>query len=160
MKTKELINKLNNYGFKARLESTSYITYIDIESATGHDVCRLSIKDTSWFDVDLSEYGRNTMAEGDKEFISSVVNDYLATPITEREPEKKYRLEAIRHYSGPIAEKGYVKNVVCKSDYSGFEYSPVPFEFTEKQLETMKNNDPVLAPAIEAMKVEAKNDED
>ena len=90
--------------------------------------------------------------------VMDAVQRLLDTPLDKRKPEKKYCLEAVRHYSGTIAEKGYVKNVVCKSDYSGFEYSPVPFVFTEKELETMKKNDPVLAPAINAMKVEAKGD--
>lgn len=140
MKTKELINKLNNYGFKARLESTSYITYIDIESATGHDVCQLSIKDTSWFDVDLSEYGRNTMAEGDKEFISSVVNDYLATPITERYPEKKYTIRTIADsndsYLIRTAGGNYFFGCLKMRDSYGDQVS-----FTKDEIEEMKLDD-------------------
>lgn len=157
MKTSELIRKINSWGLLTKVERIPNVTYITVRNCLKLDICRLSSKDDSWFDIEIGA-GRDDMDEHTRVTLSSIISAYLATPIDEREPEKKYRLEAVRHFSGPIAEKGYVKNVVCKSDYSGFEYSPVPFVFTEKELETMKKNDPVLAPAIDAMKVEVKGD--
>lgn len=166
MTTEELIEQLNvedrvsddiSAGLRMGADGEKYVVIY-----TPDDVEMLAVPTnaTNWLDVHYNWYtSSDDIAAPAREIISSLISQYLNTPISERKPEKKYRLEAVRHFSGPIAEKGYVKNVVCKSDYSGFEYSPVPFEFTEKQLETMKNNDPALAPAIEAMKVEAKNDE-
>lgn len=116
-------------------------------------------KADKWDDVKEDFEALYSITPKDLALVMDVVQRLICTPVNERFPEKKYCLEAVRHYSGPIAEKGYVKNVVCKSDYSGFEYSPVPFEFTEKELETMKKNDPVLAPAIDAMKEEVKDNE-
>lgn len=162
MTTEELIKQLNANGWT----NSSLITeekiqdYISICAPFNDEVMEVPVDATNWLNVKLDYFeARDGLTGAVREYVSSLVTQYLNTPISERKPGKKYRLVAVRHYSGPIAEKGYVKNVVCKSDYSGFEYSPVPFEFTEKQLETMKNNDPALAPAIDAMKEEVKDDD-
>ena len=162
MTTEELIKQLNANGWT----NSSLVTeekgqdYISICAPFNDEVMGVPVDATNWLNVKLDYFeARDGLTGAVREYVSSLVTQYLNTPISERKPEKKYRLEAVRHFSGPIAEKGYVKNVVCKSDYSGFEYSPVPFEFTEKQLETMKNNDPALAPAIDAMKEEVKDDD-
>ena len=164
MKTTELIKKLkeNKRVDVVVIMAIDGVKRLAILNDMSRSLFRIPTTATNWLELEVvdSQLIAESLGTKSRKYVSAQISKYLSTPLDEREPEKKYRLEAVRHFSGPIAEKGYVKNVVCKTDYSGFEYSPVPFEFTEKQLETMKNNDPVLAPAIEAMKVEAKNDED
>lgn len=164
MTTEELVKRLNTNNWlnwvDAELEVNKYgESYVTIYSPFGSEEIAVPCDATNWLNVHYDwSISSDEFTAPMREFISSLISQYLNTPVSKRKTEKKYRLEAVRHFSGPIAEKGYVKNVVCKTDYSGFEYSPVPFEFTEKQLETMKNNDPALAPAIDAMKEEVKDD--
>lgn len=164
MKTNELIKKLKeskqvDVAIIAALDGVKKLTILNDMS---NPLFIIPTTATNWLELENvhSQLIADSLGKGSREYVAAQIGEYLDTPLDKRKPEKKYRLEAVRHFSGPIAEKGYVKNVVCKTDYSGFEYSPVPFEFTEKQLETMKNNDPVLAPAIEDMKVEVNDDED
>ena len=163
MTTEELIKKLKE---KKRVDVV-VITALDgvkklvILNDMSNPLFRLPTTATNWLELESvhSQLIADSLGKDSREYVAAQIGEYLDTPLDKRMPEKKYRLEAVRHFSGPIDEKGYVKNVVCKTDYSGFEYSPVPFEFTEKQLETMKNNDPALAPAIDAMKEEVKDDD-
>ena len=162
MTTEELIKKLK----ENKRVDVVVITAIDgvkrlvIRNDMSRSLFRIPTTATNWLELEVvdSQLIADSLGTKSRKYVSAQISEYLDTPLDKRKPEKKYCLEAVRHYSGPIAEKGYVKNVVCKSDYSGFEYSPVPFVFTEKELETMKKNDPVLAPAIDAMKVEVKGD--
>ena len=162
MTTEELIKRLKKEQVNVKLrELGSGLQAIDIFTEDGDLALRVFSNAMNWLEVAYLNPNMLNLefTSSTREHISIAIGEYLDTPLEERKPEKKYCLEAVRHYSGPIAEKGYVKNVICKSDYSGFEYSPVPFEFTEKELETMKKNDPVLAPAIEAMKEEVNDDD-
>ena len=158
MKIKEFIEKVNEHD---GMQAKKLYTKIAIGTPNNMGIFSIPEDATNFIEIDTWATSNSLYwKKEDREYLSALIEEFLHTPVEERFPEKKYCLEAVRHYSGPIAEKGYVKNVVCKSDYSGFEYSPVPFEFTEKELETMKKNDPVLAPAIDAMKEEAKDNED
>lgn len=162
MTTEELIKKLK----ENKRVDVVVITAIDgvkklvILNDMSNPLFRLPTTATNWLELESvhSQLIADSLGKESREYVAEQISEYLDTPLDKRKPEKKYCLEAVRHYSGPIAETVYVKNVVCKSNYSGFEYSPVPFVFTEKELETMKKNDPVLAPAINAMKVEVKGD--
>lgn len=158
MKIKEFIEKVNE---NERMEAEEVDGVIAIYNDSDLAVVEIPCDATNLLEIKFVEnYYLYSFGKSSREYLSALIEEFLHTPVEERFPEKKYCLEAVRHYSGPIAEKGYVKNVVCKSDYSGFEYSPVPFEFTEKELETMKKNDPVLAPAIDAMKEPAEDKDD
>ncbi len=94
-----------------------------------------------------------------RERISIAIGKYLDTPLEDRKSEKKYYLEAVRYYSGPIAETGYIKKFECCSDYSKIIYSGEPTEFTETELKNIKRNDPALAPVVDALKKEITDDE-
>lgn len=163
MTTEELIKKLkeNKRVDVVVITALDGVKKLVILNDMNNPLFRLPTTATNWLELESvhSQLIADSLGKGSREYVAAQIDEYLDTPLDKRMPEKKYRLEAVRHFSGPIAEKGYVKNVVCKTDYSGFEYSPVPFEFTEKQLETMKNNDPALAPAIDAMKEEVKDDD-
>lgn len=94
MKTSELIKKLSDYGITVELKRTAIfpgVTYINVNNFDGHTVCRLSSKDTNWFDVSLTGYA-NTFYKKTKEKVASVISEYLNTPLDERDPKKKYRV--------------------------------------------------------------------
>lgn len=85
--------------------------------------------------------------------VLNVVAQLLETPIKERQPEKKYCLRWIDDEDGA---KNYLHNseywdLGCASEYA--------WAFTESELEKLKRDNPRLAPAIEAMKEEVKDDE-
>ena len=161
MKIDEAVDIINGTTtVKAKYNNRSIFVCFKFLPFDGHCFLALRADVKTWDDVTLVSGAIDEVIPEDLARVMDVVQRLLDTPVKERFPEKKYCLEAVRHYSDPIAEKGYVKEVVCKRDYSGFKYSPVPFEFTEQELKTMKYNDPVLAPAIDAMKVEVKDDED
>lgn len=97
------------------------------------------------------------LAEAIKIPVSNKINKFLATPLDERFPEKKYRL---RWFDSDYTEDGcdepatYLGRFTdefgkkCWLTYSldGAE------EFTESQLEELKEENPLLASAVDVMK--------
>ena len=90
--------------------------------------------------------------------ISGIIGKFLRTPIKERFPEKKYRL---RWIDGEDGFATYISYTKLESEWwlskRGGGTSMI---FTESELEHLKKDNPRLAPAIEAMKEEVKDDED
>ncbi len=164
MTTEELIKKLkeNKRVDVAVIMAIDGVKRLVILNDMSRSLFRIPTTATNWLDLEVvdSQLIADSLGTKSRKYVSAQISEYLDTPLDKRESVKKYRLKAIRHYTGPVVETGYVKEVVCKRDYSGFKYSPVPFEFTEQELKTMKYNEPVLAPAIDAMKEEVKDDED
>lgn len=86
--------------------------------------------------------------------LSGIIGKFLRTPIKERYPDKKYRLRW-------ISDKDNCKNYL---DYSSGMWDFVESKneatiFAESGLNYLKLNNPLLAPAIDAMKEEVKDDE-
>lgn len=164
MKTTELIKKLkeNKRVDVVVIMALDGVKKLTILNDMSNPLFIIPTTATNWLELENvhSQLIADSLGTKSRKYVSAQISEYLNTPLNKRESVKKYRLKAIRHYTGPVVETGYVKEVVCKRDYSGFKYSPDPFEFTEQELKTMKNNDPALAPAIDAMKVEVKDDED
>ena len=90
------------------------------------------------------------------EYIADQIEEYLQTPIEEREAEKKYYLLARAGSVWPYMKARYVTRITTQVDSAAFDYGNKPTVFTEKELSTIKKFDPVLAPAIELMKVPVK----
>ena len=91
--------------------------------------------------------------------VMDVIQCLLDTPVEERFPEKKYRLVAKRETS--FQEK-YVSNIITGFDELVFDLSEDEKEariFSEKELNQIKKREPSLAPSIDAMKEEVKDDE-
>ncbi|MQC00528.1 hypothetical protein [Limosilactobacillus reuteri] len=92
--------------------------------------------------------------------VMDVIQRLIDTPVEERFPEKKYRLVAKRE--NPFCPK-YVSNIITGFDELVFDLSKDEKEariFSEKELNQIKEREPSLAPAIDAMKKEVKDDED
>ena len=102
-------------------------------------------------DVDVTDLAR----------VMDVVQRLICTPVKERFPEKKYQLVVKRE--NPFCPK-YVSNIITGFDELVFDLSIDEKEariFSEKELNQIKEREPSLAPAIDAMKepVEGKTDD-
>ena len=87
--------------------------------------------------------------------VMDVIQRLLDTPVEERFPEKKYRLRWIN-------DQGRRKNYLNLSSDGAWVFmdNEIYAEvFTESELEQLKKDNPHLAPAIDAMKEEVKDDE-
>ena len=91
--------------------------------------------------------------------VMDVIQRLIDTPVEERFPEKKYRLVIKRE--NPFCPK-YVSNIITELNGIGFDLSIDEKEariFSEKELNQIKEREPSLAPAIDAMKEEVNDDE-
>ena len=89
--------------------------------------------------------------------VMDVIQRLLDTPVEERFSEKKYRLRWIDDELGETF-LGF-SNGLIKNYWSTFNAPTSNTIFTESELEQLKKDNPRLAPAIDAMKEEAKDDE-
>lgn len=92
--------------------------------------------------------------------ISGIIGKFLRTPVKERFPEKKYRLVVKR--KNLFCPK-YVSNIITELNGIGFDLSIDEKEariFSEKELNQIKEREPSLAPAIDAMKEPAEGKDD
>ena len=101
-------------------------------------------------DVDVMDLAR----------VMDVVQRLLDTPVKDRFPEKKYRLVVKRETS---FQPKYVSNIITGFDELVFDLSKDEKEariFSEKELNQIKEREPSLAPAIDAMKESAEGKTD
>ena len=92
--------------------------------------------------------------------VMDVIQRLLNTPVEERFPEKKYRLVANPNsleQTGTYATK-YVACIQDGMDGFSFIYGE-PTVFSEKELKQIEELHPNIAPAIDTMKEEVKDDE-
>lgn len=89
--------------------------------------------------------------------VMDVIQRLLDTPVEERFPEKKYRLRWIDDKLGKTF-LGF-NNQWTEKFWSTYGVPTSNTIFTESELEQLKKDNPHLAPAIDAMKEEAKDDE-
>lgn len=90
----------------------------------------------------------------------NLITELEKTPVKERFPEKKYRLVVKRE--NPFCPK-YVSNIITELNGIGFDLSIDEKEariFSEKELNQIKEREPSLAPAIDAMKEPAEDKDD
>lgn len=89
--------------------------------------------------------------------VMDVIQRLLDTPVEERFPEKKYRLRWIDDKLGKTF-LGF-NNQWTEKFWSTYGVPTSNTIFTESELEQLKKDNPHLAPAIDAMKEEVKDDE-
>lgn len=92
--------------------------------------------------------------------VMDVIQRLLNTPVEERFPEKKYRLVANPNsleQTGTYATK-YVACIQDGMDGFSFIYGE-PTVFSEKELKQIEELHPNIAPAIDTMKEEVKDDD-
>lgn len=144
MTTDELIECLKNAGFKV---SESVEQIVAEKGGINLNFSKSISPDSNWA----------------KAF--SLLTSYYQTPLNERESEKKYRLRWIDSNDGRDDEFIGPETYLGRSEDNGVLYWTT-FQkfgaeiFTESELEQLKKDNPRLAPAIEAMKEEVKDDEE
>ncbi|WHO86443.1 hypothetical protein [Limosilactobacillus oris] len=154
MKIKEYVKKLYCEGFNVSTRGDA----IRIRLRDMRDLV-VDKKAQGWSNTNINFDTLSVLGYDKAGTLLELTKQYLRTPLSKRCLEnKEYYLVAWRYYSGPIIEKGYVSKINISSDCSGFEYSDKPVPFTEDQLKNVKDCDPVLAPAIDAMKEEIKDE--
>lgn len=154
MKIKEYVKKLYCEGFNVSTRGDA----IRIRLRDMRDLV-VNKKAQGWSNTNINFDTLSVLGYDKAGTLLELTKQYLRTPLSKRCLEnKEYYLVAWRYYSGPIIEKGYVSKINVCSDCSCFEYSDKPVPFTEDQLKNVKDCDPVLAPAIDAMKEEIKDE--
>ena len=113
---------------------------------------RFSTKAKTWRSIIDDEDCLTDVEPQDLARVMDVIQRLLDTPVEERFPEKKYRLVAKRETS---FHPKYVSNIITGFDELVFDLSKDEKEariFVEKELNQIKEREPSLAPAIDAMK--------
>lgn len=154
MKIKEFIEKVNEHdGMQAKK------VYKRIAIGTPNNMGIFSIPEDATNFIEIDTWATSNSLywkKEDREYLSALIEEFLHTPVEERFPEKKYRLRWIDDHD-------HCKNYL--NLYSDGVWDFVDDEidagiFTKSELEQLKKYNPHLAPAIDAMKEEAKDDED
>ena len=155
MKIKEFIEKVNEHdGMQAKK------VYKRIAIGTPNNMGIFSIPEDATNFIEIDTWATSNSLywkKEDREYLSALIEEFLHTPVEERFPEKKYRL---RWFDDELGETflGF-SNGLIKNYWSTFNAPTSNTIFTESELEQLKKDNPRLAPAIDAMKEEVKDDE-
>ena len=162
MTTEELIQQLNvnNWTNSSLITEEKGQDYISICAPFNDEVMGVPVDATNWLNVKLDYFeARDGLTGAVREYVSSLVTQYLNTPISERKPGKKYRLVVVR--SG-YDNKYYVTRMFGGVDEFGFALTMDKNRaevLNDESLDYWKTKEPGLAPAIDAMKEEVKDDD-
>lgn len=161
MTTEELIQHLNvnNWTNSSLITEEKGQDYISICAPFNDEVMEVPVDATNWLNVKLDYFeARDGLTGAVREYVSSLVTQYLNTPISERKPGKKYRLVAVRFGHD---NKYYVTRIFSGTDEFGFALTIDKNRaevLNDESLDYWKAQEPGLAPAIEAMKEEVKHE--
>lgn len=160
MKIDEAVNIINSTNTaRASLGKENIYFYENLADSSDYFFMMPS-KANSWDDVDDDYDGLYSITPKDLARVMDVIQRLLDTPIKERSPEKKYYLRWIDEKVDKIFLGIYGK---AKGSSNAFWATfPEPCSdaiFTESELEQLKKDNPRLAPAIDAMKEEVKDDD-
>ena len=162
MKIDEAVNVINS-TMTVRAKVDDGVMYVHKKLNRDDDwFMRFSLYHLGWSAItaDFDNCLDNDVDVTDLARVMDVVQRLICTPVEERFPEKKYRLVVKRETS--FQEK-YVSNIITGFDELVFDLSKDEKEariFVEKELNQIKKREPSLAPSIDAMKKEVKDDED
>lgn len=157
MKIKEAIKIINSTKtVRASLEKGKIYFYEYTVSRFDYFLV-MPQKANNWDNVEEDFEALYSTTPKDLARVMDVIQRLLDTPVEERFPEKKYRL---RWFDDELGETflGF-SNGLIKNYWSTFNAPISNTIFTESELEQLKKDNPRLAPAIDAMKEEAKDDE-
>ena len=161
MKIDEAVDIINGTTtVKAKYDNHSIFVCFKFLPFDGHCFLALRANVNTWNGVTLVSGAIDEVIPEDLERVMDTVQRLLDTPIKERFPEKKYRLVANPNsleQAGTYATK-YVACIENSMDSFSFIYGG-PTIFSEKDLKQIEESHPNIAPAIEAMKEEVKDDD-
>lgn len=155
MTTEELIKKLR----ENKLVDVVVITALDgvkklvILNDMRNPLFRLPTTATNWLELESvhSQLIADSLGKESRECVAEQISEYLDTPLDKRKPEKKYRLRWMDNEDD--GAHNYLDNRYgiwsCETDTR---------LYTESDIKQLKELNPHLAPAIEAMKEEVKDD--
>ena len=162
MKIKEALNFINATT-TVRAKVDDGVMYINEKLNSDDDwFMRISLCQSGWsaITVDFDTCLDDDVDVMDLARVMDVVQRLICTPVNKRFSEKTYRLVVKRETS---FHPKYVSNIITGFDELVFDLSKDEKEariFVEKELNQIKEREPSLAPAIDAMKKEVKDDED
>ena len=157
MKIKEAIKIINSTKtVRASLEKEKIYFYEYTVSKFDYFLV-MPQKANNWDNVEEDFEALYSTTPKDLARVMDVIQRLLDTPVEERFPEKKYRL---RWFDDELGETflGF-SNGLVKNYWSTFNAPTSNTIFTESELEQLKKDNPRLAPAIDAMKEEVKDNE-
>lgn len=153
MKIKEFIEKVNEHdGMRAKK------VYKRIAIGTPNNMGIFSIPEDATNFIEIDTWATSNSLywkKEDREYLSALIEELLHTPVKERFPEKKYRLRW-------IDDQGHYKNYLNLNSNGAWVFVDDEIDadiFAKSGLEQLKKDNPHLAPAIDAMKEEVKDDE-
>ena len=157
MKIKEALNFINaTTTVRAKVDG-DYLNVFSKDMISDNWFLKLNTKAINW-DTVLKHWGGLTdVAPEDLARAMDVIQRLLDTPVEERFPEKKYRLRWIDDKLGKTF-LGF-NNQWTEKFWSTYGVPTSNTIFTESELDQLKKDNPRLAPAIDAMKEEVKDDE-
>ena len=160
MKIKEAIKIINSTKtVRASLEKEK-IYFCEYTSSKFDYFLVMPQKADKWDDVKEDFEALYSTTPKDLARVMDVIQRLLHTPVEERFPEKKYRLVANPNsieQTGTYATK-YVACIQDGMDCFSFVYGG-PTVFSEKELKQIEELHPNIAPAIDTMKEEVKDNE-
>lgn len=163
MTTEELIKKLkeNKRVDVVVITALDGVKKLVILNDMSNPLFRLPTTVTNWLELESvhSQLIADSLGKESREYVAEQISEYLDTPLDKRKPEKKYRLVANPNSleeTGTYASK-YVAAIQDTPDGFSFMHGE-PAVFSEKALKQIEEMHPTIAPAIEAMKEEVKDD--
>lgn len=164
MTTEELIKKLkeNKRVDVVVITALDGVKKLVILNDMSNPLFRLPTTVTNWLELESvhSQLIADSLGKESREYVAEQISEYLDTPLDKRKPEKKYRLVANPNSLeevGTYATK-YVACIEDSMDSFSFVYGG-PTIFSEKDLKQIEESHPNIAPAIEAMEEEVKDDD-
>lgn len=157
MKIDEAVNVINS-TMTVRAKVDDGVMYVHKKLNRDDDwFMRFSLYHLGWSAItaDFDNYLDDDVDVTDLARVMDVVQRLICTPVKERFPEKKYRLRWIDDRNG---KTNYVY-LDINATWHMITLGDFADTFTESELEQLKKDNPRFAPAIDAMKEEAKDDE-
>lgn len=167
MTTEELIEHLNtenrisddiNAGLRMGADSKKYVV---IYTPDDVEILAVPINATNWLNVHYNWYeSSDDIAAPAREIVSSLISQYLNTPVSKRKTEKKYRLRWLDSDDPKLDHETYLGRDY--PDSGGYDWvtcnKDMAEVFTEHELEKLKDENADYAMIIDAMKEEVKDD--
>nr|DAT15775.1 MAG TPA: hypothetical protein [Caudoviricetes sp.] len=152
MKIDEFVEKLNELkSLRAEKKSDGILIYS--KQSTGYDFfISLAYRTKSLADVGFDWGCLKNVGPVDLHKALNLVDCFIHTPIKERYPEKKYRLRWFKDLNGASNCLNYIDGEWTCSD---IHYAN---QYSQRELEKLKKENPRLAPAIDAMKEPVEDD--
>ena len=162
MKIKEAIEIINGSTITVLAEESNGFLHMYHRDFKVNDnwFLEMPIDVTNWDSICSDWYCLSNIEPQDLARVMDVIQRLLDTPVEERFPEKKYRLVANPNsfeQTGTYATK-YVACIQDGMDCFSFVYGG-PTVFSEKELKQIEELHPNIAPAIDTMKEEVKDNE-